>query len=204
MLDAYGGDVGATRLPSPPDSRSYEYHGAPSYAVYRRSAPAQDPRRSDPRAARWTPPQSSGGGGGALPPIQQSRRSVHEARDEQRGGWEVAERNAHDSGRGIERDGERGTERGSVVLSEIADLEHRVRATEATSRTLLRQALVASAEIDRAWQVLTAAHGDGRAASEAQRRLLKDHIRSITEVVHKLTTELDQVRSFYNLCAVSF
>jgi rRNA-processing protein FCF1 len=75
---------------------------------------------------------------------------------------------------------------------ELVELEHRIEQTEATAKTLLREALVTNADIDRAWQMLQS-QGDPRAATQQQRWLLKNHIGAITEVVHQLTNELDQV-----------
>eukprot|EP00041_Stephanoeca_diplocostata_P004104 m.40840 g.40840 ORF g.40840 m.40840 type:complete len:504 (+) comp14866_c0_seq2:346-1857(+) len=69
-------------------------------------------------------------------------------------------------------------------------LESQIQTTTTTTKALLQEALIAQAEIGRAWQML---QGMDRHEVEAhQRRLLKDHIRSITNVVHRLTSELDE------------
>ena len=196
-VGGYRGDVGG--VSQSPQFGHHEVDSRTSHNANDRrgshAAPAlpSDPRRhsESARTARWTPPQSSAGSTRALPPIQQSRR-VEDNGDEV---WAAGDRSGE--GRSTQRGGghaaeDRAEDRGSVVLEELSDLEHRVRVTEATSRSLLKQALVASAEIDRAWQMLTV-QGDQRAASESQKRLLKDHIRNITQVVHNITTEIDQV-----------
>lgn len=145
-----------------------------------RAAQVRDPRWREHAESSYASPPASGGGRAPLPPIRSARREQY------------GPESPPDS-----RENRRAS-RGQVSSDadprriELAELEQRIEQTEATAKTLLRQALVTNADIDRAWQMLQS-HGDPRAAAAQQRWLLKDHIRAITEVAHQLTKELDQV-----------
>mmetsp|Transcript_37366 Transcript_37366/g.97953 ORF Transcript_37366/g.97953 Transcript_37366/m.97953 type:complete len:502 (+) Transcript_37366:461-1966(+) len=135
------------------------------------------PAHQHPRAPRThtTPPYAAAHRRAPLPPIGQPS-AVSTPTAEQR-------RSSPSSSGG---DGQR---------IQLEELESRVRRTEGTAKTLLREALVASAEIDRAWQML-ASRADPRqaaATNQQHKHLLKEHIRAITEVVQQLTNELDQL-----------